>query len=122
MKKMLDLPLEDARSVVPNVYAYYEVIFNAYVTYSLTDEICSAPDKSEVLEGNNFCEVKSSKYRDFVMKRYNSDENTKCYKIFCANQIIEVVSLNEPVIIKYINRLTWLPYPSRRFIAVEGDL
>lgn len=110
---MKPLELENLNSVVPNSDMYYEIIFNSYITYSVTYESCIGIDKTEIAEGKNFCEIQESEFKSFSSERYgfSNDSTIKCYKIYCANQIIEILCLDEPVVVKYIKNFKWLPYP-----------
>jgi len=82
----------------------YEISFNHYISYNVTNEAYSFVDKTEARVGNLFCIYSKSNYLKFIIEHTTADIQHKGelihYGINCLNHTIDIISLNAPIITK----------------------
>ncbi len=80
----------------------YNIIFNNYVCYSIRNESFTSEDKEEVYVGNVFRVYSKSKFLDYIHSSCIGLDilapKMKHYEIVCLNHIIDVATVNEPII------------------------
>lgn len=80
----------------------FEVVWPSYIAYSVTNESYTGGSEGELFEGRQFVLYSKSHYLDFVQKAtFATSEYPGPFKhwgIFCADHIVDVVSVDEPVI------------------------
>ena len=102
------LEMTDSRGIrVTKDSQVYEVVFDTYIGYSVIDESFALPNDEEVFDGRLFCVYEKSDYLDYLKKSsFACDDHPgpfKHYGFNCLNHIVNVASVDEPVI-KLITR------------------
>lgn len=108
--KELDEIMNKAKTVVLDEENMYGIIFEDYIIYQIRNESFAYPsDDIEVYEGNWFRIYKNSNFIEFMKKVTWYDvvagsgfENYKHYEIIANNHVIDIISANEPEIVKVI--------------------
>jgi len=82
----------------------YEFIFKSYGAYSVINESFSMYQEEEERIGRLFCIYSKSHYLDFIYNNtlvddiYDYDGELKHYAINCLDHVINIVTIDEPVI------------------------
>ncbi|MBD8530577.1 MULTISPECIES: hypothetical protein [unclassified Massilia] len=80
----------------------FELYWPSYVAYSVRNESFCLVDAYEEFDGRLFVRYARSRYLDFLVKATFADASYPGpfvhYGIFCLNHIIDVVSLDAPVV------------------------
>ena len=82
----------------------YELFFKSYGSYSITNESFTALNKNDERIGRLFCVYSKSNYLDYIREttlvNYTYDYNNTLghYALNCLNHIVDIVSMDEPVI------------------------
>lgn len=95
--------------IEPDETALYEIYFENYITYRITNESYAVGDPEEISYGGYLAIVKKSKYLDRldeIAGVFQLDDGTffpgewKQYGIYTQNHIIEIISHCSPVVTK----------------------
>jgi len=84
--------------------AEYEVFFKSYGSYTITNESFARLNENEERVGRLFCIYSKSNYLDYIRATtlvnytYDYDNTLKHYAINCQNHVIDIVTIDEPVI------------------------
>ena len=101
--------LSKCRPIEPDETALYEIYFENYITYRITNESYAVGDPEEISYGGYLAIVKKSKYLDRldeIAGVFQLDDGTffpgewKQYGIYTQNHIIEIISHCSPVVTK----------------------
>lgn len=95
--------LENARPIIHGKGCrIFELIWPSYIAYSVRNESFTTVDEEEVGDGRLFVEYAASKYLDFVNAATFADASYpgpfKHWGLNCLNHIIDVVSIDAPII------------------------
>lgn len=105
MKKVSDILDKDTKEIVADESIIYKIIFRSYISYHILNESYSASGNDEFIYGNLFRKYTKSSYLMFIEDSTyaSSFANTYAhYGIICLDQIIDVISEEEPQIIKQL--------------------
>ncbi len=92
--------------LIDNNCTQYQIIFNkVYVAYQIINESFETVNDYDQFIGRRIRKYSQSNYLDYILKHTIADyifpAEMKHYGIICQNQIIDVISLDDPVIVKY---------------------
>jgi hypothetical protein len=82
----------------------YEFFFKSYGAYCVTNESFATLNKNEERIGRLFCIYSKSNYLDYIRDTtlvnytYDYDNTLKHYAINCQNHVIDIITIDEPVI------------------------
>jgi len=97
-------------NVISDVYSVYtdeklpilQIDFKSYISYSVTNESYTSWDDYEVFEGKALRVYSKSRYLDFINTHTFANKDYPGpfvhYGIICLNHIINIVSVDKPVI------------------------
>jgi hypothetical protein len=87
--------------------AEYELFFESYGAYCVVNEsFATYNDDDDQRVGRLLCVFNKSKYMDFIREAtivdytYDYDKTLKHYAVICLDHVIDIVSKQEPMIIK----------------------
>ena len=105
--KDLDEILKKAYPVLIDYNEIYEITFESYIMYQTRNESFAYPDENSKVLGEYFTIIKNSSYLKMVksITFYNDifDDKYMHYGIFSWNHVIDIISAEEPKIVKLEN-------------------
>ena len=105
--KDLDEILKKAYPVLIDYNEIYEITFESYIMYQTRNESFAYPDENSKISGEYFTIIKNSSYLKMVknITFYNDifDDKYMHYGIFSWNHVIDIISAEEPKIVKLEN-------------------
>ena len=105
--KDLDEILKKAYPVLIDYNEIYEITFESYIMYQTRNESFAYLDKNSKVLGEYFTIIKNSSYLKMVksITFYNDifDDKYMHYGIFSWNHVIDIISAEEPKIVKLEN-------------------
>ena len=105
--KDLDEILKKAYPVLIDYNEIYEITFESYIMYQTRNESFAYPDEKSKVLGEYFTIIKNSSYLKMVksITFYNDifDDKYMHYGIFSWNHVIDIISAEEPKIVKLEN-------------------
>ena len=105
--KDLDEILKEAYPVLIDYNEIYEITFESYIMYQTRNESFAYPDENSKVLGEYFTIIKNSSYLKMVknITFYNDifDDKYMHYGIFSWNHVIDIISAEEPKIVKLEN-------------------
>ena len=105
--KDLDEILKKAYPVLIDYNEIYEIVFENYIMYQIRNESFANPDENSKILGKYFVIIKNSSYLKMVknITFYNDifDNKYMHYGIFSWNHVIDIISAEEPKIVKLEN-------------------
>ena len=105
--KDLDEILKEAYPVLIDYNEIYEITFESYIMYQTRNESFAYPDEKSKVLGEYFTIIKNSSYLKMVksITFYNDifDDKYMHYGIFSWNHVIDIISAEEPKIVKLEN-------------------
>ena len=105
--KDLDKILKKAYPVLIDYNEIYEITFESYIMYQTRNESFAYPDENSKVLGEYFTIIKNSSYLKMVksITFYNDifDDKYMHYGIFSWNHVIDIISAEEPKIVKLEN-------------------
>lgn len=105
--KDLDEILKEAYPVLIDYNEIYEITFESYIMYQTRNESFAYLDKNSKVLGEYFTIIKNSSYLKMVksITFYNDifDDKYMHYGIFSWNHVIDIISAEEPKIVKLEN-------------------
>ena len=105
--KDLDEILKESYPVLINYNEIYEIVFENYIMYQIRNESFANPDENSKISGKYFVIIKNSSYLKMVknITFYNDifDNKYMHYGIFSWNHVIDIISAEEPKIVKLEN-------------------
>lgn len=105
--KDLDEILKEAYPVLIDYNEIYEITFESYIMYQTRNESFAYPDENSKISGEYFTIIKNSSYLKMVknITFYNDifDDKYMHYGIFSWNHVIDIISAEEPKIVKLEN-------------------
>ena len=105
--KDLDEILKKAYPVLIDYNEIYEITFESYIMYQTRNESFTYPDEKSKVLGEYFTIIKNSSYLKMVksITFYNDifDDKYMHYGIFSWNHVIDIISAEEPKIVKLEN-------------------
>jgi len=105
--KDLDEILKKAYLVLIDYNEIYEITFESYIMYQTRNESFAYPDENSKVLGEYFTIIKNSSYLKMVksITFYNDifDDKYMHYGIFSWNHVIDIISAEEPKIVKLEN-------------------
>ena len=105
--KDLDEILKKAYPVLIDYNEIYEITFESYIMYQTRNESFAYPDENSKISGEYFTIIKNSSYLKMVknITFYNDifDNKYMHYGIFSWNHVIDIISAEEPKIVKLEN-------------------
>jgi len=84
--------------------AEYELFFESYGSYSITNESFAMLNKNDERTGRVFCVYSKSSYLDYIREttlvNYTYDHNNTLghYAVNCQNHVVDIVSIDKPLI------------------------
>ena len=91
-----------ARMVDDQNYRVFKVVWPSYVAYSVRNESYFVGDEYETFRGRRFVQYSRSRYLDFVLSgtivQKLEPDAFRHWGIYCTDHVVDVVSLDEPVI------------------------
>lgn len=98
--------LKNTNEIFPDTSVIYHIIFNGYISYNVINESYTSWDDCEKFEcGNLFRIYTKSRYLDFISTTtiaMEIENKFVHYGICCLNNIIDIISTDEPIITKQI--------------------
>jgi len=82
----------------------YECFFKSYCRYTITNESFTALNENDERIGRLFCLYSKSNYLDYIRDTtpvnytYDYDNTLKHYAFNCQNHIIDIITIDQPVI------------------------
>jgi len=105
--KNLDEILKKAYPVLIDYNEIYEITFESYIMYQTRNESFAYPDENSKISGEYFTIIKNSSYLKMVknITFYNDifDDKYIHYGIFSWNHVVDIISAEEPKIVKLEN-------------------
>ena len=105
--KNLDEILKKAYPVLIDYNEIYEITFESYIMYQTRNESFAYPDENSKVLGEYFTIIKNSSYLKMVksITFYNDifDDKYIHYGIFSWNHVVDIISAEEPKIVKLEN-------------------
>ena len=105
--KDLDEILKEAYPVLIDYNEIYEITFESYIMYQTRNESFAYPDENSKISGEYFTIIKNSSYLKMVknITFYNDifDDKYIHYGIFSWNHVVDIISAEEPKIVKLEN-------------------
>ena len=105
--KDLDEILKKAYPVLIDYNEIYEITFESYIMYQTRNESFAYPDENSKISGEYFTIIKNSSYLKMVknITFYNDifDDKYIHYGIFSWNHVVDIISAEEPKIVKLEN-------------------
>ena len=105
--KDLDEILKKAYPVLIDYNEIYEITFESYIMYQTRNESFAYPDENSKVLGEYFTIIKNSSYLKMVksITFYNDmfDDKYMHYGIFSWNHVVDIISAEEPKIVKSEN-------------------
>ena len=105
--KYLDEILKKAYPVLIDYNEIYEITFESYIMYQTRNESFAYPDENSKVLGEYFTIIKNSSYLKMVknITFYNDifDDKYIHYGIFSWNHVVDIISAEEPKIVKLEN-------------------
>ena len=105
--KDLDEILKKAYPVLIDYNEIYEITFESYIMYQTRNESFAYPDENSKVLGEYFTIIKNSSYLKMVknITFYNDifDDKYIHYGIFSWNHVVDIISAEEPKIVKLEN-------------------
>ena len=105
--KDLDEILKKAYPVLIDYNEIYEITFESYIMYQTRNESFAYPDENSKVLGEYFTIIKNSSYLKMVksITFYNDifDDKYMHYGIFSWNHVVDIISAEEPKIVKLEN-------------------
>ena len=105
--KDLDEILKKAYPVLIDYNEIYEITFESYIMYQTRNESFAYPDEKSKVLGEYFTIIKNSSYLKMVksITFYNDifDDKYMHYGIFSWNHVVDIISAEEPKIVKLEN-------------------
>ena len=105
--KNLDEILKKAYPVLIDYNEIYEITFESYIMYQTRNESFAYPDENSKVLGEYFTIIKNSSYLKMVksITFYNDifDDKYMHYGIFSWNHVVDIISAEEPKIVKLEN-------------------
>ena len=105
--KDLDEILKEAYPVLIDYNEIYEITFESYIMYQTRNESFAYLDENSKVLGEYFTIIKNSSYLKMVksITFYNDifDDKYMHYGIFSWNHVIDIISAEEPKIVKLEN-------------------
>ena len=105
--KDLDEILKKAYPVLIDYNEIYEITFESYIMYQTRNESFAYPDENSKVLGEYFTIIKNSSYLKMVknITFYNDifDDKYTHYGIFSWNHVVDIISAEEPKIVKLEN-------------------
>ena len=105
--KDLDEILKKAYPVLIDYNEIYEITFESYIMYQTRNESFAYPDEKSKVLGEYFTIIKNSSYLKMVksITFYNDmfDDKYMHYGIFSWNHVVDIISAEEPKIVKSEN-------------------
>ena len=105
--KNLDEILKKAYPVLIDYNEIYEITFESYIMYQTRNESFAYPDENSKISGEYFTIIKNSSYLKMVknITFYNDifDDKYIHYGIFSWNHVVDIISAEEPKIVKLKN-------------------
>lgn len=107
--------LQNSMEIIPNFSPIYRITFESYIGYNVRNEsyVCAdksetyimasnQPNKPDMIYGNKFRLYTESKYLEYLHENTFADqiEDYSHYELCCENQIIDVASIDTPIIEK----------------------
>jgi hypothetical protein len=99
-----DKNLGPAKSILPGNGKQYNIFFNSYASYQVTNESFATPESGEEKVGRLLCVLSRSSYLTYVKEvtiasyAYAIEKDLMHYSIICQNHIIDIISIDEPLI------------------------
>lgn len=96
--------MENLRAITPSEHSRKFIIqFESCLTWQMVDESAVCHDTDEVVDSGGFIRIiRNSKYLDYVRQQFGWYEQiigqTRHFRIWSENRIIDVVSIKEPEI------------------------
>ena len=105
--KDLDEILKKAYPVLIDYNEIYEITFESYIMYQTRNESFAYPDENSKVLGEYFTIIKNSSYLKMVksITFYNDifDDKYTHYGILSWNHVVDIISAEEPKIVKLEN-------------------
>ena len=105
--KDLDEILKKAYPILIDYNEIYEITFESYIMYQTRNESFTYPDENSKVLGEYFTIIKNSSYLKMVknITFYNDifDDKYIHYGIFSWNHVVDIISAEEPKIVKLEN-------------------